>query len=673
MGKKIDISFSYKLFNPLFYHLMKLMKDDDIRIVLSKGGSSSGKSYSSAQASLVSSLKEGCNILVLRKIGSTIRRSIFMDFETIIKRSSYLRSLFEVFQNEIRNKINGSRIDFSGLDDSEKIKGISQYKYIILDELTEFDYEDYKQLRKRMRGIKGQKMICNFNPISELHWIKKLVVDTETWEDDKNYISIKSLEKTLSDCSKSTLLTEVSRKQRNSARVIINPRTGEEEYHPSDMVMITTTYLNNFWVVGSPDGRFGFYDRQTIADFEKDKERDYDYYRIYALAEWGVIKTGGEFLYNFDEKRNCAEIPYNSLIPIRLSVDNNVLPYISIGFWQLDGDNLLQIHEIAAEEPNNTVSSAAFMACEYLESIGYNDVVIIHADSSTAARNTIDERNKSFIDKFADVMSKFGYKVILSMPKKNPSVSMSCEFVNKLLFDGRIKVNRSCKKSIMDYLNSKRDSNGGMMKKRVRDKSTGQTYEQFGHFTDTLRYVGTYAFSKEYVDFSAVRRSNPVKESDYKFYDKMPSGEWMNYTEIYPNINGSMVIISSVYTEGKIFIGDILLTGKYKSGIIPENMIKGETCIVVNPSNINAVREMRSLCEGNENIYVKGRRDKGRHMEKVDSWIPFIKENVLFSKDISEDALNSILDYDGTSSYEVLAAISTMCERITKENRKEAA
>lgn len=652
------IAFTYEMFNPLFYHLRGATRDEDLRIIFNLGGSSSGKSYSSAQLALYLSLEQGCNILVLRKVGSSISRSIYMDFKAIIKEG--LSVFFDCFQNEIRNKVNKSVISFSGLDDSEKIKGISQYKYIILDELTEFEFEDYKQLRKRMRGIKGQQMICNFNPISELHWIKTGVIDAEEWEELPNRLG--------KEGSELWKLSGITSRQKNKPRTIINPKTGIEETHPSDFLLLKTTYLNNFWVVGSPDGDFGYYDRQTIADFEKDKERDLDYYRIYALGDWGVIRTGGEFLYNFDERRNVEDVNYVSTLPIRLSVDNNVLPYISVGVWQLDGDRLYQIHEIAAEEPNNTVVKAAELTVKYLNEIGYNDVVIVHADASTTARNTIDENKQSFIDKFADVILKRGYQVTLSLPRKNPSVSLSCEFVNKLLFDGRIIVDRSCKKSILDYLNSKRDANGGMMKKRIRDKQTGQSYEQWGHFTDTLRYVGVYAFSSEYVNFSASRNRNPIKENDYKFYESLPSGDGLEYTEIYPNLNGNMVAVSSVYLNKRIYVTDILFGEPYKSGAFDTDLARGEVCVIMNPSNLKVAKEIRMASE-HKNVWVKGRRDKGRHAEKADRYIPFIKENVYLNKDIKDEVINNILDYNGASSYEVVCAIATMCERIIGENR----
>lgn len=45
-----ELIFSYKLFNPLFWHIRDAMRNPDIRYIFNRGGSSSGKSVSTAQA-----------------------------------------------------------------------------------------------------------------------------------------------------------------------------------------------------------------------------------------------------------------------------------------------------------------------------------------------------------------------------------------------------------------------------------------------------------------------------------------------------------------------------------------------------------------------------------------------------------------------------------------------
>ena len=248
-------------------------------------------------------ISKGYNTIVFRKTGATIADSIYKTFQEAAK-SLHIDTFFKFQENLIRC-FNGSYIRFKGLDDPEKIKGLESYQYVFCEEISEFDESDLKQIRKRLRGRKGQKIVALFNPISEDHWIKKKIFDTETLTEVDNHLYGK-----LKDSVTGKILpkeySEIGRKWVNSERTIYNPRKKTYETHRPDMVIIKSTYLNNFWVVGAPDGTYGFYDAQTIADFERDKERDYAYYLIYALGEWGTIRTGGEFFHAFDPAKHKA-------------------------------------------------------------------------------------------------------------------------------------------------------------------------------------------------------------------------------------------------------------------------------------------------------------------------------------------------------------------------------
>ena len=77
----------------------------------------------------------------------------------------------------IEAKASGAQIVFAGLDDVEKIKSITPAKGVFTDiwmeEATECDYGDYKQLDKRLRGRSGfkKRFILSFNPVYLTHWI----------------------------------------------------------------------------------------------------------------------------------------------------------------------------------------------------------------------------------------------------------------------------------------------------------------------------------------------------------------------------------------------------------------------------------------------------------------------------------------------------------------------
>ena len=648
------------------------MSNKDVRFIFLKGGSSSSKSYSVAQAVIIDTLRSGSSALILRKVGASIKNSIYEDFKAQIERFN-LSEWFVCLQNTIRC-INGARLDFSGLDDSEKIKGISGYKRVILEELTEFDVADFKQIRKRLRGKEGQQIICLFNPISEMHWIKAEIFDMEKLIEIDNSLFGQILNTTTGEPLPAEYST-IKKKYRNSPRSVFNPRTGEYDEHPADMVIIESTYLNNFWVIGSPDGKYGYYDRQTIADFEKDKERDYDYYRIYALGDWGSIKTGGEFWWAFDNSKHKTNAGYNPDLPIHITIDNNVLPYISIGFWQTefkDGRFTdTQIHEIAARDPFNTVTKAAEMAVKYLNDIDYSDKIFLYGDQTTKANNTIDDEKRSFFDKFREKIEE-SYVVEERMPKSNPSVSMTGEFINAI-YSGDIpsielKIHESCKLSIDDYNMTKKDVNGAILKKRVKDKLTGQSYEEYGHFSDTKRYFIAELHKDIYTQFSLRRKHNKLQHEDMKYYnsDTQISGKML--VELNLDTNEVFTAVKAVLSDEKIYIKSVLM------GEIPTT--EELSAFISGADNVEVELQTKykhilfELREASK-MSIMGKRDATDKKRRISAHLSGINETFHFPSNYDEDSsltefVNNLLDFKEKESIEAINMLAQMNETIKR-------
>ena len=470
--------------SPNGYYLWQYTLDTSVRYIVLYGGSSSGKSFSVAQVFSMLAVFEGCNQLVMRKVGASIEKTIYSDFRAAVATLNLPEWFTVRFKQNSIVFHNGAKIDFSGLDDPEKIKGISNYKRVFLDELSEYDESDFKQIRLRLRGMEGQQIIAAFNPISENHWIKKNWFDRETWHDIPMSVTLPG------NMVLPPELCKVKSVQMNSAKQILNPKTGEFEDHAPDTIVIQSTYLNNFWVVGSPDGKYGYYDRQAIANFENDRIHDPDYYRVYALGEWGHIRTGAEFFPAFNPGTVCGSFPYNPELPIHVSMDSNVLPYVTATFFQKeykpdDVQQVTQFDELPIESPNNSARKAAKVIADKLRSYNYTDKLYLHGDASGKARNTIDENNRSFFDLVIDELEKEGYEVEDCIGKKNPSVATTGEFINAV-WDGRvpktvIRIDSSCKTSIDDYQSVQKDENGAIAKIRVKNTITKQSYEAHGH------------------------------------------------------------------------------------------------------------------------------------------------------------------------------------------------
>lgn len=467
-----------RLLSPNGFHVQKYTLDPSVRYIVLYGGSSSAKSFSVAQVLAMRSYYERSSTLVMRKVGASIERTIYSDFRAAIKGIKGFSDVSTFKQNSIVFK-GGGKIDFSGLDDPEKIKGISQYKRVFLDELSEYTESDFKQIRLRLRGQEGQQILAAFNPISEEHWIKKKWFDKEKWHEVPMLVDGIKPE-----------LCKVKSVRMNETKYIPNPITGEYDEHAPDTVIIQSTYLNNFWVVGSPDGKYGYYDYQTIANFERDRINDPDYYQVYALGEWGHIRTGAEFFPSFNRGVVCGDFSYNPELPLHLCMDSNVLPYVTATFFQKeykpdDYQQVTQVGELPIESPNNSARKAASVIAAKLREWKYDDKLYLHGDASGKAANTIDPNNRSFFDLVIDELEKEGYEVVDCISGKNPSVSTTGEFINAI-WDGLILkvalcVDNNCKTSIDDYQAVQKDENGAILKTKVTDPVTKRKYEQHGH------------------------------------------------------------------------------------------------------------------------------------------------------------------------------------------------
>lgn len=668
---------SYRRFNPNFHHLKMAMGNDDIRFIFMYGGSSSAKSFSAAQSFLLECVSKGYNAMVFRKVGSTIGDSIYKTFQEAAK-SLHLESLFQ-FQENLVKCFNGSCVRFKGLDDSEKIKGLESYQYVFCEEISEFDESDLKQIRKRLRGRKGQKIVALFNPVSEDHWVKKKIFDAEILTEVSNHLHGK-LKDSLTGKVLSKEYSEVGKKWVNSSRSVYNPRKKEYETHNPDMVIIKSTYLNNFWVVGSPDGTYGFYDAQTIADFEKDKDRDYAYYMVYALGEWGTVKTGGEFFHAFEPSTHKTSCPYVGGLPVHVSVDNNVLPYISVSFWQIElGDTIAirQFHEITAEDPFNTVSKAGEMTVDYLQGIGHEDMVYLHGDVSTKSGNTIDDEKRSFFDKFKEKLDDV-FRCEDKLPKSNPSVPMSGEFINAI-YSGHIKgvsisIDSGCKASINDYVAVKKDVNGAILKQRVKDKATGQTYEKAGHLSDCKRYVVIDLLKDKFTAFSLRRKHNKNKEEDmlYFDYDKLDTTESKSLAYVAVNPSGMAAMCDVVIKDDNVYVMRSLLEDMTVSDTL-DVFLSGEIFDYIyfesDKEYFQIARDIRN--DGVYDIRIKKRMAdaKLRILAHADT----IKERFHFRSDYEDNDgyslfVENMLDYNGKEGGESLYCLSAISEIFKRNN-----
>lgn len=143
------------------------------RVIVEYGGAGSGKSHFVVQKMIIKGLREKRRILVVRKVGRTLRESIFKLFQRVL--SPIRPAVRSINKTDMTiTLVNGTEFIFSGLDDAEKIKSIDDIDDVVIEEATELLESDFTQLRLRLRSKGGQNQLhLMFNPISKANWVYK--------------------------------------------------------------------------------------------------------------------------------------------------------------------------------------------------------------------------------------------------------------------------------------------------------------------------------------------------------------------------------------------------------------------------------------------------------------------------------------------------------------------
>lgn len=167
----ITINVKKSAFNDIYYpHLT----DYENRYEVYYGGAGSGKSVFVCQKLLLKAIKEKRKVLVIRKVATTLKDSVFQLMTDMLRKwglYSHCRINLSTYTITLPND---SIILFKGLDDQEKIKSITGITDIWCEEATELTEEDFAQLDLRLRAMEPHlQLIVSFNPISKANWVFK--------------------------------------------------------------------------------------------------------------------------------------------------------------------------------------------------------------------------------------------------------------------------------------------------------------------------------------------------------------------------------------------------------------------------------------------------------------------------------------------------------------------
>lgn len=461
------VRFDKKWFNPLYFILLEIVKDPTIRTILIYGGKSSSKTISICQILLKEAFVKKASSIAFRKEGTIIKTTLKKSFNLSID-SMYLGPGFENL--EFAYRCPDAEIILKGLDDPEKAKGIESYKYVYLDELNHFDAAEYEQFNLSLRGIEGQKIFGSWNPVDENSWVKTDLVDKYQWNETEYKLPSQNSFVRKSSCGK--------------------------------VVLIKTTYEDNYWITGSPCRTYGYRDDNLIAEYNLLATKNANSYKVNVLGEWGKTVFGGEFLKSWRSEIHTGLYPYNPKLPVHLIFDENVNPYFPCGIFQFEGKNIWLIHAIAMRNPSNTVKAMGREITSVLHRWGHTwqDIVFVGGDPTSQKEDVKSEKGHDFFRIIMGELEEFKpRRATLSGP---PSVKASAEFLNAILEHEaqglRFRADKNCRVAIVDYENTKEDKNGKVDKSTVTDPITKVSYQPFGHFVDLTRYFVCYTFPHEY-------------------------------------------------------------------------------------------------------------------------------------------------------------------------------
>ena len=486
--------FSKKYFNPLYFILNDYLKDNTIRTILVYGGKSSAKTVSIAQ--LLS--KELCvhsnSSIAFRKESTTISTTIKKSFD-LARNTIYLYPIMDKFDKFYR--CGEAEIVLKGIDDEEKAKGIESYKYVYLDELNHFEESEWLMFQMSLRGIEGQKILGSWNPVDENSWIKNMI-DADTWTDQP--------------CT------------------LPDPHSWIKRSADGKTILIKTVFQDNYWINGSPDGSYGYRDDNLLAEYEKLKTRDYNRYKVNVLGEWGKVTYGGEAYKNFTVERNVRAFPYNPEWPLHLSFDFNLRPGMHAGVFQADTQNkiLYQLAEIVTRSPRNSTRYACedFMNLPFAKQ--HTSGLFVYGDPSGRSGSTRQEEGQNDYTIIQHILR--GYRPTLRVAFQHPNPKQRIGFINSMFSfneEWQFYLHPDCKYTIEDFLYVKEDQNGAKVKEKVKDATSGLTYEKYGHTSDFADYLCCELLKEQYK-----RYQNPFNKVSKELF-QIPTG--LNYIKISTN------------------------------------------------------------------------------------------------------------------------------------------
>lgn len=231
-------------------------------------------------------------------------------------------------------------------------------------------------------------------------------------------------------------------------------------------------------------------------------------YMVFVEGNWDIqLKTGGEFYKCFEIDKHVKHTNYNPSLPLHISWDDNVNPYLPCGIFQIEGKELRMIDEISGVSPNNTVRAVCNEIIRKYQ--GHESGMFVYGDATASKADTKLEHGYNFYRLILNYLEVF--KPRLRVQPSNPSVVMRGNFINTIFeknFEGiNVIIGEHCKTAISDLIGLKEASDGTKLKEMATNPQTGARYQKIGHYSDLFDYICCTAFSTEFSNYQRGSKS----------------------------------------------------------------------------------------------------------------------------------------------------------------------
>lgn len=435
------------------------------RYLIFLGGRGSGKSdHISKMIVLRLLMDKSFRGIAYRGVYNTLADSCFKSITDNIDFMQVSR-FFTITKSPMRIicKLNKNELLFRGGDEPEKIKSIKDPNFLWIEEDLPETYSDFVTINQTLRSKKADyvQTIFSINPIVK--------------GDYKEHWFYKSFNFEGQD----TLDFSYEQEQELEGKIV-----------KQKVTCVHSSWRNN-----------KFLTPEYVADLELSSKKDTYLYAINSLGIWARKEATGNFYKNFNVEKNVKPYNYNNGLPLHLSFDFNLNPYITCQVWQIIGKTLYQVEEINLKTPNNYTKKL----CEHIRDKykSHTSGVYIYGDATGYASDTTTEQGVNNYSIIFDELDCF--KPQDRTTRKNPSVMMRGQFINDILLNnyGGITLffNPKAQNTLNDLMYGPEAEDGTKAKTKVKDKETGRTHEKYHHNSDAFDYLICSAFESDFNNF----------------------------------------------------------------------------------------------------------------------------------------------------------------------------